>query len=112
MGSKPGRIAQQVEAAVTLVSPKSSRVGFGMFQFLHYVRGGYRRIQPAIEKELEDQGILLPHSQQNEKDLHTAVNSPVLLTAGILGFVAVIAMYIGYGGILTWIGAVLFFSLC
>ena len=109
LGSKPGRIAQQVEAAVTLVSPKSSRMEFGMFQFLHYVRGGYRRIQPAIEKELEDQGILLPHSQQNEKDLHTAVNSPVVLTAGILGLVAVIAMYIGYGSILTWIGAVLFF---
>ena len=109
LGSKPGRIAQQVGAAVILVSPKSSRVEFGIFQFLHYVRGGYRQIRPTIEKELQEQGILLPQPQQNEEALHTAVNSPMALVAGILALVAVVAMYIGYGSILTWIGAVLFF---
>ena len=107
-GSKPRRIAQQVVPAVVLVRPRAGAVGFGLRRVLNYFRGGYRRVDPASEKELQEQGILLSEADQNHHELHTLVNETALVLCGILGLIAVLAIYFGAGETATWIGVLLY----
>lgn len=108
-GSKPSRIAQQVEPPVILVRPKTGAIGFGLRRVLNYIRGGYRVIDPASEKELREQGILLPQAERDTEALHTSVNRLAVVLAGVLAVVSVALIYWGAGGTWTWIGVVAFF---
>ncbi|HBY93413.1 MAG TPA: hypothetical protein DEP84_05505 [Chloroflexi bacterium] len=108
-GSKPGQIAERVEPPVILVRPKTGPVKFGLYRALNYLRGGYRRIDPTAEKELQAQGILLPRPVAGAGEPRSSINRGVLLLAGILAIVSAAAMYLGDGGAWTLVGAALFF---
>lgn len=108
-GSKPGRIAHQIQPPVVLVRPRSGTVGFGFRRVLNYFRGGYRRIDPVSEKELEEQGILLTEAQEGHEELHTMVNETAVVLAGLVGLIAVILMFVGSGTTLTWVGVLVYF---
>ncbi|MCC9075363.1 amino acid permease [Litorilinea aerophila] len=103
-GNLPARLAGQLETSVVLVRPQTGPVGFGLARLLHYVRGGYRIIEPTSAQELQEQGILAPQPIHNPEDLHTAVNKKSLLGAGLLGLLSVLLMYWGDGSGFTWLG--------
>jgi nucleotide-binding universal stress UspA family protein len=110
-GSKPARIAQTISSPVALIRPRTPLLGFGLRQILKYVRGGYRKIEPASETMLQEQGILRPAHERHVGQLETGVNKLRLLAAGGLALVAATLMYVGDGEILTWIGAAFFILL-
>lgn len=111
-GSKPTRVAQSIDAPVALIRPRAPFLGFGLHQFLNYVRGGYRDIEPSSESMLQEQGLLRPIAERFTGELETGVNKMRLLITGVLSVIAVILMYIGDGETLTWVGSILFlFSL-
>lgn len=108
-GSKPGRLAHDVAPPVVLVRPRAGSMGFGLRRMLNYFRGGYRRIDPVSEKELQEQGILLPHAHERHAELHTQVNETAVILAGLIGLASVIIMYLGAGELATWAGVLLYF---
>ena len=108
-GSKPARLAGLVEPPIILVRPETGAVGFSLRRMLNYLRGGYRQIDPVSEKELQEQGILLPEAQVDQTDFETSVNRRSLILCGILAVAAVTMMYLGGGESLTWVGTLLFF---
>jgi len=59
-------------------------------------------------KDLEELGVLLPEEDWGTHELHSAVNKPALVLAGLLGVMAVVLMYNGSGGTLTFVGSGLF----
>ncbi|MDX1600497.1 MAG: amino acid permease [Anaerolineales bacterium] len=107
--SAPTLIADQVECPVAVTRPRTHALGFGVRQILNYIWGGYREIDPRSQRELLEQDILLPKERATEGDLHTAVNKPALLGIGVLAVAVSLAMYLGDGGIWTWVGALGFF---
>jgi len=108
-GSKPSRIAHDVEPPVILVRPRTGAIGFGLRRMLNYIRGGYRAIDPASEKELREQGVLLPKAEHDVAALHTSVNRLGVVLSGLLAVVSAALIYWGGGNFLTWVGVVLFF---
>jgi len=108
-GSKPARLAQLTRPPVILLRPETGAVGFGLRRVMNYLRGGYRQIDPISERELQEQGILLPENRAAKSELETSVNRLGLLLCGLLSLVAVSFMYVGDGESLTWVGALLFF---
>ncbi len=60
-------------------------------------------------KDLKEMGILLPEEKWGQFDLHTSVNKPQLVGAGILALIGSVLGYAGNGGTCTWIGVMLFF---
>ena len=112
MGSKPAQIALQVEPPVVIVQPRSSSVAYGIYRVRYYLRGGYRTVEPSSEKELTEQGILIPAKQAHELEPPTRRQSIPVVIAGVLAFAGVALMYVGYGTMATWYGALLYlFSL-
>ncbi len=107
-GSKPTRVAQQIDVPVALIRPRTPLLGFGLRQLLNYVRGGYREIERESEDMLQEQGILRPESERYTGELHTAVNKGLLLIVGVVSVIAVTLMYVGDGDALTWIGSIVF----
>ncbi|MBW7882176.1 MAG: amino acid permease [Caldilineaceae bacterium] len=111
LGSKPTQIAQRVTPPVVLASPSTSPVGFSWFRLLNYVRGGYKRIEPASERELVEHGLLAPEEQEvTEPPLHSRVNQNGVLVTALVSLASVVAMYIGHGETLTWVAGVLFLA--
>jgi nucleotide-binding universal stress UspA family protein len=108
-GSKPSLVAREVRPPVILVRPETGRVGFGLRRVLNYVRGGYRTIDPTVEKELQEQGILMPKAHHDVEDLHSSVNQVTLVLCGLLAVASTTVIYLGDGGTWTWIGVVGFF---
>ncbi len=107
-GNKSAQIASQVQTPVMLVGTKTNPVGFGVYRLLRYIRGGYRRIEPTAEKELLEQGILLPPSERKVGPRSAPANQRMILIVAILALAAILTMYLGYGTLLTWIGGILF----
>jgi len=108
-GSKPAQVAHNIEPPVILVRPRVASLGFGIYQLLSYLRGGYRQIDPLSEKALQEQGLLRPAAERATGELHATVNKGQLLTAGLLALVSGGLMYLGDGELLTWLGVGLFF---
>jgi amino acid transporter/nucleotide-binding universal stress UspA family protein len=107
-GSKPSRIANDIDVPVALIRPRTPLLGFGLRRILQYIRGGYREIEPASETMLREHGILRPPSERYSGELHTAVNTTRLLIVGLLALVSVTLMYLGDGGPWTWVGSIAF----
>ena len=60
-------------------------------------------------RDLKEMGILLPEEKWGQFDLTTSLNKPRLFTALVLGLVSAIAIYVGKGEALTWVGVGLYF---
>lgn len=56
--------------------------------------------------DLKRQGVLLPEEEWGEHRLETTVSEPQLATAFATAVAAVVAMYLGGGKGLTWMGLV------
>ncbi len=108
MGSRPAQFADQVVPPMVLVQPRSGSVEYGIFRIRHYLRGGYRVVHPTAERELTEQGILVPHSEAHRLRPPTFRQSLSTLVSAVLALVAVLTMYFGYGTNATWYGAVLY----
>lgn len=106
---KPVVIRQKTQKPVMLVRTRSSRVEFGMQRFANYMKGGYKRIKPATEQQLENDGILAPKGEQNTADLHTRVHKIPLLISSILAVISCVLIYMGDGSNTSWAGVILFF---
>jgi hypothetical protein len=61
-------------------------------------------------KDLEELGVLLPKDQWGAYALHSTVSRPALVSAGLLGAMAIVVMYAGNGGTFTFVGAGLFLA--
>ena len=61
-------------------------------------------------KDLKEAGVLLPREEWGTRELRSAVNKPALILAGLLGIVAIILMYHGGGGAVTFVGTGLFLA--
>lgn len=61
-------------------------------------------------EELEEAGLILPEDEWGQHALKTRVNRPLLLLIGAASFVSVAMMYLGDGGMWTWIGAATFLA--
>ena len=107
-GNTPAQIAAKVDAPVMLVGPKANPLGFGITRMIHYVRGGYRRIEPAVEKDLQEQGFLRPRGEGSQRRIWTPPHQSAVLIAGLFAIAAIVAMYFGYGRATTWVGAVVY----
>jgi hypothetical protein len=59
-------------------------------------------------KDLQEAGVLLPKEEWGVHDLHTSVNKPLLVAALAVGLGAVVMMYLGAGGTLTFVGTAVF----
>lgn len=59
-------------------------------------------------KDLQQTGVLLPQEEWGVHDLHTSVNKPMLVAALTVGLASVVAMYVGQGGTLTFVGGAVF----
>ncbi len=103
--TKMSRIARKIQPPLALVRSKPTRLKFGLYQLLNYLRGGYAEVDPTSEKELKDQGLLRAKSGR-KGDLHTTVNKLGLLTSGGVMAASALAMLLGDGGTWTWIGTV------
>ena len=60
-------------------------------------------------KDLKEMGILLPEDKWGQFNLETSLDKPRLFAAVVLGLVSAIAIYVGNGGTLTWVGVGLYF---
>jgi hypothetical protein len=108
LGSKPGQFAGQVEPPIVIVQPRSSSVAYGLYRVRHYLRGGYRVVGASAEKELTEQGILLPQKEAQRLVPPTFAQSLPTLIGGIGALIGVALMYFGYGTSTTWLGAVIY----
>lgn len=59
-------------------------------------------------QDLEEHGILLPRKAWGKMALSTSVNKAALSVAFFLGALSCVLMILGEGGLLTWLGALLF----
>ena len=105
---KPNLIALRTITPVILFNPKGAYVKFGIRLFVGYIKGGYKEINIKTEQELEKEGMLTPRGEQATKNLHTHVNKTSLLVCAFLAVISVVSMYLGNGGLITWIGTGLF----
>ncbi len=106
---KPVVIRQKTQKPVMLVRTRSSRVEFGIQRFMNYMKGGYKRIKPASEQQLESDGILAPRGNQQTEDLHTRVHKIPLLISSALAVISCVLISMGDGSNTSWIGGTLFF---
>lgn len=103
--SMPTLLTERLDIPVALTRPRTHIVGFGVRQVLNYIWGGYLDIDPRSQRDLVDQGLLLPPEKAKPWDPNTAVNKPAILLMGALAVGSAVAMLAGSGDILTWIGA-------
>ncbi len=106
---KPVVIQQRTQKPVMLVRTRSSQVEFGLQRFSNYMKGGYKRIKPASERQLEQDGILAPRGEHKTADLHTRVHKMPLLISSVLAIISCALIYIGDGSNTSWAGGILFF---
>ncbi len=106
--SKPQLIARQVECPVALIRPTAPALEFGVHRMLNYFRGGYREIDPESQEELMEQGILRRDAEDAAAMPRPQANRSIILLLGILAVASAVAMLVGGGQVLTWIGAGLF----
>lgn len=59
-------------------------------------------------KDRQQAGVLLPQEEWGVHDLHTSVNKPMLVAALTVGLASVVAMYLGAGSTLTFVGGAVF----
>ncbi|MFN2201290.1 MAG: amino acid permease [Caldilineaceae bacterium] len=108
LGSRPAQLAAKLEPPMILVQPRTGSVAYGIYRMRHYMHGGYRIVEPAAEKELTDQGILMPARKAESLTPPTLRQSLPTLVAGIGAIAGVVIMYTGYGTSTTWYGAGLY----
>ena len=104
----PKLLADRIDIPVAVTRPRTNPFSFGLRQVLNYVWGGYLDIDPRSQRELVDLGLLLPVEEAKPFDPTTAVNKIAIAIMGILAIGSAIAMYVGDGETLTWVGAVVF----
>ncbi len=102
----PTLLAERLDIPVAVTRPRTHAVGFGVRQILNYIWGGYLDIDPRSQRELVDLGLLLPAKDAKPWDPNTAVNKPAVLLMAALAVASAVAMFVGSGSTLTWIGAV------
>ncbi len=61
-------------------------------------------------RDLRRLGVLLPHEEWGAYDLRTTVNKPAMIAAGTLAVLAMVCMYAGDGGVLTFVGIGMFLA--
>jgi nucleotide-binding universal stress UspA family protein len=106
--STPMLLAERVGIPVAVTRPRTNPFSFGIRQILNYIWGGYLDIDPRSQRELVDLGLLLPAEEAKPFDPTTAINKAAIVVLGLLAVGSTIAMYVGGGGMLTWVGAVVF----
>ncbi|MFP3854885.1 MAG: universal stress protein, partial [Anaerolineales bacterium] len=106
--STPKLLAEQVDIPVAVTRPRTNPFSFGVRQILSYIWGGYLDIDPRSQRELVDLGLLLPVEEAKPFDPTTGVNKTAISIMGILAMGSAIAMYVGDGDTLTWVGAIVF----
>lgn len=109
LSTLPTKIAQKVEPPVVLIHPKTVAVAYGLRRLLGFFRGGYKEIDPTSERELREEGILLPEEKRRTKKLEPSVNRVLFLAVAGIGLASVAAIYLGDGETLTWAGVGGFF---
>lgn len=110
LGSRPAQFAANIQPPIVIVQPRSGNIAYGIYRIRQYIRTGYRTVEPASEKELTEQGILMPARQAHDLHPPTFRQSLPTLLAGILAFAGAALMYFGYGSTTTWYGAVLYIA--
>jgi len=61
-------------------------------------------------RDLRQLGVLLPHEEWGAYDLRTTVNKPAMTATGTLAVLAMVCMYAGNGGVLTFVGIAMFLA--
>lgn len=59
-------------------------------------------------KDLENAGVTLPRDQWGKHVVRTGVNRPAFLTCSASAVAGTVLMYLGDGGVATWLGAPLY----
>ena len=109
-GNTPTAIAERTATPVMLLHPEASGVEFGLRQAVNYVSGGYATVDPESRQRLEEQGYIVNGEEPTDGKLKSSVNQPLILLVGILTVLSAFLMYVGSGGPLTWVGALLYFG--
>ena len=113
--STPARIAQRVDQPVALVRPRGSRLGFGLHRLIARLQGapddadGTDATDGPDEaaEELAEEGLLKAEGAEAFAPRSRAQRA-VGLGLALLGAGSALAMYLGYGRGLTWIGGGVF----
>lgn len=106
--SVPAQIARLVDTPVALVRPRGGALGFGLHRLIQFVQGEIGEPDERSRKELEEAGFLQSESagRANRARARSPARKTGLLALGLVGLGSAALIYLGYGRLWTWIGAV------